>query len=167
MESLEYLIQQYPDKTGRELLEIQNQQKLDEENKIKERNKKKLEFAEDLNTNGGYFKGAFGYDQRYIYKVTNVEVDDDGYVSGDVEEIVFHFLHDHQGRNSTFNGKVEMSIKEKEQANLESYGILYEDDKMLMRCTEEEYNKLKSYIINVDAEFFHDFISDEVKVYNK
>lgn len=167
MRSLQLLIQEYPDKTGAEYLEIQAQEKAQEQAEIQTRNQKVLEFAEDLNTNGGYFKGAFGFDQRYMYKVTNVEVDEDGRVTGDVEKIVFHFQHDHKGGNATFNGKVEMSIRVDAYADLQTYGILYEDTKMLMRCTEEEYLKLKNYITNVDAEFFHDFIPDEIKVYTE
>ena len=73
MRSIEYLIQLFPDKTGKELLEIQAQDKKKDEEEYQNKNKENLAIIKDIKENGGFYKGAFGTEQYYMYHVVVME----------------------------------------------------------------------------------------------
>jgi hypothetical protein len=75
MRSLEYLMQLYPNKTAKQILAIQAQEKLADKKAEDKRNKKALAYIKDINTNGGYYKGKFGFDQYYYYRLFNLRLE--------------------------------------------------------------------------------------------
>lgn len=136
MRSLDYLVQLYPNKTGKELLEIQKQDKLEDEKETQEFLKEKLEFAKDINDNGGYFKGTFGLNQYYYYNVSGVNVEESGHVYATVEKIVMFDFDSGQHPRREFN--IEKRISEYE--DLSRYAL-----DSLQRVTKEDYEKVDKY----------------------
>lgn len=152
MRSLEYLIQLYPNATGAELLAIQNQDKEDERRIQMECDAKLLTVIEDINTNGGYYKGRFGNDQRYFYKITNaVFMHNDIFV--DVEKIVV-FLGD--GNSVVRKNEISIDLKQNEYVKLSIYDI---DN--CIRISKDEYDEAETYLRNV-AKFWNDIVVDDV-----
>lgn len=114
MRSLELLIQLFPDKTGSELLEIQKQDKLDDENNFKVRHQAKLDIIERINTKGGYFKGKFGENQYFYYSLSNLRLDpNNGEIYCSVKKIVCFFEP---------NGLMNMEFSVDTHENFEDYG---------------------------------------------
>lgn len=147
MRSIEYLVQLFPEKTGAEIMEIQKQDKLNDEKEFQEKNKEKLKFIEEININGGFYKGRFGVDQRYYYNVTNLELID-GQIYFDVEKVTV-FLGDGEKNDSLKRRSVE--YKKKEMQNYDQYMF----DSMCERTTKEEWDKLITYIDTI-SEFWDD-----------
>lgn len=133
MRALEYLVQLYPDKTGKELLEIQAQEKAEQEEQFKKANAKKLAIIEDINTNGGYYRGTFGLTQRFYCSFSNLRM-----VEGKIICDCIHltcFFENH----SIFN----CEIREETWKEFENYGTsIYE------RITKEDFNKAVGYFSN-------------------
>ena len=69
---------------------MQEQDKLADQKAQEKRDKKLIDFMNDINTNGGYFKGAFGTEQYYMYKIENVKLDN-GTLWGNVEKIIMFY----------------------------------------------------------------------------
>lgn len=141
MRSIEYLIQLFPEKTGKELLEIQAQDKADDEYNYQIANKATLEYIEDIKKNGGYFRGRFGIDQRFMYKITDIYMDNDK-VYVDVEKIVI-FLGNERG--VVKSGEFTFEKKSDTYVEADKYGFNCYD-----RVTEKEWNELIDYIHGVD-----------------
>lgn len=55
MTSIETLVRNYPEKTGKEILALQEQERLQDEAEYQERHAETLAYIEDINTNGGYY----------------------------------------------------------------------------------------------------------------
>lgn len=147
MRSIEYLIQLFPEKTGKELLEIQKQDKLEDEKEYQKENESKLKWIEDINNNGGFFRGRFGIDQRFFYKVTNCSLETNGKVICDVEEIVVFLGSD---RGVVKSGEINIEKKSSKYADADKYGFnIYE------RVTEKEWNEVNSYMMSI-SEFWKD-----------
>lgn len=79
MRSMDYLVSLYPDKTGSELLAIQEAEKVKAKMEFELRNKNKLELIKEINTNGGYYKGTFGLTQHFYYSFFNMQL-----IEGDI-----------------------------------------------------------------------------------
>jgi len=107
MRGIEYLVQSYPDKTGKEILAIQAQEKLDDLKEFEEINKKKLAFMKDINENGGYYRGRFGLDQHYFYHVFDMEMDNHGNITMKVEKIVLFYNNDGHKHTVTDAGSID------------------------------------------------------------
>jgi len=149
MRSLELLITEYPDKTGKEILQIQmNDVKKDQKEKNK-RNKKKLDFINDINSNGGFYKGAFGTDQYYLYNITHASLES-GRVMAKLDKIVLFYAKD---LKTSVLGKdtLRFEITTKEYENLENYGLDYEH---ISRITKEEYFKVYDALNSIVPTFF-------------
>jgi hypothetical protein len=146
MRSLEYLIQLYPNKTGKQLLAIQAKEKEAEEKEYQKRHKEVLEMIQDINTNGGFYKGRFGSDQRFYYNVTEARLEGDK-VYANVESIVV-FLGD--GRSVVKAGDVSIEKKTKEWADLSTYGL-----DMYQRTTKQDYDEVMTYLLNL-AKYWDD-----------
>ena len=140
MRSLEYLAQLYPNKKAKELLAIQAKEKEADEKEYQKRHKETLEAIEDINTNGGYYKGRFGSDQRFYYNVTNARLEGDK-VYATVESIVV-FLGD--GRSVVKAGDVSIRKETKEFADLGNYAL-----DMYQRTTKEDYNEVLAYLLGL------------------
>jgi len=145
MRDLAYLIQLFPEKTGTELLAIQEQDKIDVEKEYQEINKIKLAIIEDYNTNGAFFKGRFGTDQRYYYNVSNVRFEDKQLIC-DVEEIVV-FLGE-KGDVSEDSVTIERRIQEYQ--HFDTYSFEHKT-----RVTKKDFDKVNNYLMNI-AKFWDD-----------
>ena len=92
MRSIETLVRTYPNLTGSDIIKLQEQDKIADEKAYQKTNKRKLAYIEDINTNGGYYVGRFGVDQRYIYNVTKMWLEGD-VIYMDVEKIIVFTFH--------------------------------------------------------------------------
>jgi hypothetical protein len=144
MRVLEYLIQLYPEKTGKELLEIQEQEKLEEQKAFEKHNKTKLDFVNDINTNGGYYKGKFGLDQHYYYRIFDLVLEESGDVRMSVEKLVLFCNNDGHEHTVTKTGEINFERRTEDFANLDNYGLLHEE-----RVTIKEWNAVNDYIDNI------------------
>lgn len=145
MRSLEYLAQLYPNKKAKELLAIQAEEKAAEQERQDKAHAKQIEFAKDLNDNGGFFKGVFGLDQHYYYNITNVSVTDRGELIGDVEKIVIFLGAD---RSVVRKGEMSFEVKKKEYECLDNYGLY-----LTVRTDKKDYDECLVYLNGV-AKFF-------------
>lgn len=146
MRSIDYLVQLFPDKTGKELLEIQKQDKINDEKEFKRLNKKKLSIIKDITENGGYFKGSFGLEQYYMYKITKIELIKE-VIYCDCEKIV---IFDSQNIKNGLLGENKLSC----EIDIDNT-IKYENNFSICdRITETEYNNLKNYLFGTVPKFF-------------
>ena len=144
MKSIEYLLQLHPDKTGREILAIQAEEKLEDERKFEKANAKKLKFVIDHNTNGGYYCGRFGVDQRYFYRVFNMRMEgSDIYM--DVETIVV-FMNDADSESTRNKGEVNVERRIKEFQKEDKYCL---NSEMRNRVTKKEWDEVNDYVNNL------------------
>jgi len=142
MRTIETLARQYPDKTGKELLEIQQQDKIEDQKEFEELHQKKINFVNDIKKNGGYFKGTFGLDQRFMYHITDIRLDEKGKVYVDVENITI-FLGHNRGVVKENDFSFEKRTDRYKDASTYGFGH-YE------RIDEKEWNELIEYIRGVD-----------------
>ena len=119
---MQHLAQEFPHLTGAELISLQEEDKRKDEQEWNERHQETLKWAEDLNTNGGYFRGVFGEDQRFFYKVTDVFMEVDGSLRATVEKLV--------------SFSEETSLRKKDYQDLSKYGL-----DSYTRVTESEWNE--------------------------
>lgn len=148
MRSIECLVNQYPNKTGREILAIQAQDKIEDQKIYEEENKEKIAFVNDIDKNGGYFRGKFGIDQYYYYRVFDVIIDNNELI-GSVEKIVL-FHNDTNNNHSVIKPceiKLERRIKEYER--LDTYGLEYEE-----RITKEDWDAINNYLNKISKLFW-------------
>jgi len=140
MRALEYLVQLYPDKTGKEILEIQVQEKLDDQKEFEETNKKKLAFMKDINENGGYYRGRFGLDQHYYYRVFDMEMDNHGNITMKVDSLVL-FYNEKTKNQVTKEGEIRIERRLKEYQHYDNYG-LHDCE----RVTVKEWDAVNKYL---------------------
>ena len=146
MKSIEYLVQLYPEKTGKEIVEIQKEEKRLDELKIQEENKEKILIEEDIKKNGGYYKAAFGTEQYYMYKINSIQLENN-HINCTYDSIVlFDSQNIDRGVLSTNNINFE--------TRSENYGTFEDIILMATRIKEEEYNELKNYLFGVVPKFF-------------
>lgn len=137
--TIEHLVNLYPNKTGAEILEIHKNELLEDKQREEKEKAHLQKIVDDINENGAYFKGAFGADQYYFFKVDKAEIDEDK-VMCDFEKII---LFNNLGLNS-FNYEID---------NREY--VSYDDiPHKSTRITETEYNELKNYLFGVVLKFF-------------
>ena len=132
MRTIECLAHEYPDKTARELFEIQEQDKIKDQEEYERLHQKQINFVNDVKENGGYYRGTFGLDQRFMYKITDIHIDDNGAVYVDVESIVI-FLDNDKDNNFRF----EKNSEHYKDADTYAFNI-YD------RVTEKEWNELNT-----------------------
>jgi hypothetical protein len=146
MRALEYLMQLYPDKTAKEILAIQEQDKLDDQKAFEKHNKKLLAFMNDINKNGGYYRGRFGYDQHYFYHVYDVQMDSNGSLWANVDSVVL-FMNNEDVKNIvTRPGEIHLERKTKEFVDLDNYGLQHEQ-----RVNKVEWDGVNAYINNMNS----------------
>jgi len=150
MRGIEYLLETYPDKTGEEILAIQAQDKLDDQKKFEKINKKKLAFMKDINENGGYYRGRFGLDQHYYYRVFDMEMDDQGNITMKVEKIVLFCNNDKHKHTVTDIDSIRLERELKEYQHYDQYGL--EDRE---RVTIKEWDAINKYL-DVMSKLFWD-----------
>jgi len=144
--TVECIVRNHPELTGKEVLALHEQDKREHEEYLIKRNQEKHDYAKDLNENGGYFRGKFGNSQHYYYRVFNVQILNDGQVMMDVEKIViFDRAKDPQQSDNT-EFSLERQTKFYERAD--TYGLSFEE-----RIDKEAWDKVNAYI-NAMTELF-------------
>lgn len=149
MRALEYLMQLYPDKTATEILAIQAQDKLDDEKEFEKRNAKTLAFMADLNKNGGYYRGRFGFDQHYFYRVYDLEMEPDGHVIMKVECLVLFYNSENEPHTTTKPGTISFERRTKDYERLDQYGLQARE-----RVTVKEWDEVNAYVDAMSAMFW-------------
>ena len=138
MRSIETLVRNYPDKTGKELLEMQEQDKIEDQKEFELLHAVKLGLIKDINENGGYYKGRFGTSQLHFWRFFNMNMEEQsGKVYCDVECIYIHFDH---LRHKEDNG----IIITREIKQLQEFDRFVPQPEE--RTTKEEWDKVNEYI---------------------
>lgn len=140
MRDLGYLVRLFPDKTGKELMAIQEQDKLEDELEYQKLHEADLKFIADINTNGGFYCGRFGLDQRNFYRIFNLRMEDER-VMMDVEKLYVYLR---------LNGEVNIERRIQEYQKLDSYGLSNRD-----RVTKKEWDEVNEHINSVGKFWDH------------
>lgn len=128
MRSIELLAREYPNKTGAELFEIQEQDKIADEKKFRKIHAKQLKLIDDINTNGGFYKGTFGLNQYFYYSFSNLRLES-GKIYCDVQHLVAFDTE-----------RMSVELKNDIWKEFENYGAsAYE------KITKEEFDKAVDY----------------------
>ena len=144
--SLEVIIRENPDMTGREILAEEKYDDACFALYNDRMNKTKLDLIKDINTNGGYYKGRFGEDQRFYYNVTNARLECNTVIA-DVEHITV-FLGD--GRSVVKPGDIRIEKK------IETFKDLYKYDlESYYRTTKKDYDEVSDYLLRL-AKYWED-----------
>jgi hypothetical protein len=149
MRSLEYLIRLYSDKTAKEILAIQEQDKLADQIEFDLRNEKKLAFIKDINTNGGYYRGKFGLDQHYFYHIYNMKMDEKGNIQMNVDKLVLFCNNDNHKHIVTKAGEIHFERRTKEYEDFDQYDL---DDRE--RVTVKEWEAVNKYVDDMSKLFW-------------
>ena len=151
MRAIEYLVQLYPNKTGKEILAIQEQDKLKDQKDFEKRNKKKLAFIKDINENGGYYRGRFGIDQHYFYRVFDMQMESKGEIIMKVESVVMFYNEEGKPNQVTRPNEIRIERRLKEYERLDTYGLQDEE-----RVTIKEWDAVNDYLNAMSKLFWGD-----------
>jgi hypothetical protein len=151
MRAIEYLMELYPEKTGAEILAIQEQDKLDDQKAYEKRNAKKLTFIEDINTNGGYYRGRFGLDQHYFYRVFDLKMEATGEIVMQVESLVLFCNDTNETNHVTRPNEVNLERRLRTYERLDQFGL--EDEK---RVTKADWDAVNDYVNQMSKLFWGD-----------
>ena len=144
------MCQYYPDATGKEILELVEHDKKCHELYVQRGQEEVRAFAKRINDAGAiYYKGRFGLDQRFFYKVSDAKVYDDGTLVGSVDSLVC-FL----GETGVCEGRINIELKTDKFGKLENYGF-----EVYTETTEEEYNEALGYLRGV-SKFWEKYDED-------
>lgn len=146
MRTLETLARAYPDKTGMQLLSIQEEEKrFDESEKAKrfEKTKAFINYYNLARGKGAYWRVNFNHKQIYYIEIVKAEM----YENGDV---FIEFNNVYMNVTDEFNCKIE--IRDDFYSGDFYSSILYDADQI----TEDEYTKAYDYVMN-----FKKFFKDE------
>ena len=145
MRSIETIVRECPNLTGKEILEVQEQEKLEDQKAYEKHNEKKLAFIKDINENGGYYRGRFGLDQHWFYRVFNMEMNNDGNITMDVEKIVLFFNDTDNKHQVTKPNEIKLERRIDPYCNLDQYGL---DDRE--RVTVKEWDEVNDYLNKIN-----------------
>lgn len=132
MQSIDIIVRDNPTKTGAEILAIQQRQIEADDKAYQKANEKTLKFIEDINKNGGYYRGTFGESQYYYYSFTDLIFDKRVY--GKCEKIVCF-------KRGNISDGVSIEKRVENFHDIDTYGLLSEE-----RITKDEYDKISKYI---------------------
>jgi hypothetical protein len=138
MRDLGYLVQLFPEKTGKELMEIQRKDKEADEFEYQQAHKAELELINDINTNGGYYRGRFGIDQHYYYYFSNLRMDGKK-IYCDVESLVL-FTGEKGG---VIPDEFSVRIEKRTYKEFDKFGI--DIPEYIERVTKKEWDEVVNY----------------------
>jgi hypothetical protein len=141
MRSLELLMREYPNKTAKQILAIQKQDELADQIAYDLRNEKKLAYIKDINTNGGFYRGRFGLDQHYYYRIFDLKMDTSGEVVMQVESIVLFINNTDDTRQVTRPNEMHLERRLRTYERLDQFGL--EQEK---RVTAHDWDAVVNYI---------------------
>jgi hypothetical protein len=134
MRSIEYLLQLYPEKTGKEILQIQQQDKLEDEKEYERYNASKIALVKELTANGAYYRGRFGQDQYFYYRFFNLVMDGDTIMCS-VEQVTCFF--NQRLKHKTIN--IDRAVSDYKK--FENFGI-----EICERITKEEWDAVNNHL---------------------
>ena len=138
MRSIETLVRNYPDKTAKEILAMQEQDKIEDQKEFEKIHAIKLDLIKNINEKGGYYKGRFTYSQVHCYRFFNMMMEKEtGKIWCDVEQIFIHY--DNQKKPND-NGII-ITRETKTYQEFDRYCPQPEE-----RITKEEWDKINDYI---------------------
>lgn len=141
MRSIEVLVRQYPNKCGSEILEIYAADIAADKRSYEKQNKKTIKFIEDINTNGGYYRGTFGESQYYYYNFTNLILENNQ-VRGDCEKIVCF-------KKGNISDGISIEKRTKSFPDISTYSLSCEE-----RITKKEFDEISKYIDEMFEKFW-------------
>lgn len=146
---MDTLCRQFPEKTGKEIMELYEHDLKCHRLWIERGQEKIRAFAKRVNDAGAiYYRGRFGLDQRYFYKVSNVEVSDRGDLYADVEKIVT-FMGD-QGSGKAFEGRIHIEYENEGHTSISNYSLENEKE-----VPKEQWDAIYEYL-NATKKFWED-----------
>ena len=151
MRSIEYLMQCYPNKTGKQILAIQEKEKQADQKAYEKRHAKKLAYIKDINTNGGFYRGRFGLDQHYFYRIFDLKMETNGEVYMQVESIVLFFNDTTDTRQVTKPNEVHLERRLRTYKRLDQFDLEHEQ-----RVTAHEWDAVVNYINAMSQLFWGD-----------
>lgn len=128
--TIEYLAQLYPEKTGKELFEIQAKDKDKDQKEFETRNKKKLAIIKDFEENGAYYRGSSGLNQYYYIEMTKIQLENNVLYCNYNNIVVF----------DNFTKPFSCEINEERFVEYGNLGL-----SMCERVTKEDYEKVRQY----------------------
>lgn len=152
MRSLETLLREFPNKTGTQILDIQEADKLKDSDSYRKENKRKLEIIEDYNKNGAYFKSTFGTNQYRFEKFSHLTLQEDSQIYCKVETIVGFYVPDNYDHGITIERRIN------ENQNLEMYMPQEKN-----RIQKEEFDKLSTTLNNIFKDFWGAIDQDQFR----
>lgn len=132
MRSIETLVRQYPDKTGKEILKIQIQDQEEDQKEFEELHFEKLKIIAKINDGDVSYRGSFGLNQYFYYSFSNAELIYDEIIV-DVETILYR--DDDLGKEIKFQKKFDTYQK--------LYRYRFES---LEEVPREKYERLLDYL---------------------
>lgn len=144
MRTIETIVRQFPHLTGTEVLAIQAEDKLQDEADFKNENQEKIDFIEDINTNGGYYRGRFGIDQHSFYRVFNMILDN-GKIYMDIEKIILFYNDSDDTHQVTRPNEIDLKRRIDSYVACDSYGLNNRD-----RVTVKEWDEVNDYLNNIN-----------------
>lgn len=142
MTSIETLARNNPELTGRELFELQEQEKIEEKKAFEEENKEKLDLIKEINLDrdGGFYKGKFG-DLYFLYHFMAVRLSPNGeLIAGTIEKINIF-------KRSTSDFRVNIELDSHftiDLDNLETYE----------KISRDEFFEVRDYFTNSVKKFW-------------
>jgi hypothetical protein len=149
--SIEYLVSLFPEKTGKEIIELHNLDKLNDKKEREESLKDLFDLIKHINSNG-YYKGSFSTSQYYMYYFNNLRYKNN-FVIGDVETIVCFYDIGLKDNNKLGRDLVNIKI---EVAN-DKYDIISEyglGTDLVTEISKEEYESFKKSVTSIVPKYF-------------
>lgn len=144
MRSIETLVREFPNLTGHKILEIQKQDKLEDEKEFQKEHQKDLDIIKDINENGGYYRGRFGVDQYFYYNFFNVILENN-VIYCDCEHLTLFSGEGKQAVTDNFT----LEIRTEQYKTLENYGINFYE-----RVTKKEWDEIVNYFKKTPTKFW-------------
>lgn len=139
MRTLEQLIELFPTKSGTELLQLQEMDRLADKHIFQMENKANLDIVNNINTNGAFYRGNSGDSQYFYYRVFKADFDSKKQIININYDILLLFT-DCKGFNFSFE------IKRNEYAKYDNLGLsLYE------KVTKEDWDKAIAFTESIPS----------------
>ena len=106
-----------------------------------------MAYIKDINTNGGYYRGKFGFDQYYYYRIFNLYLECETIMMS--VETVRLFTNTTDFKNLVTK-QGEMSLERKTEQYKELDNFINDEE----RVTVKEWNELNHYINAMEKMFW-------------
>ena len=148
--SIEVIMRDNPNMIAKDILAEQKYDEACFDLCQKNLHKSKIKLINDININGGYYKGRFGLDQLFYYNITNASLQSylQHYIIVAKVEKIYVFLGGENGVVKLGDVKIEKSTDP--CANLSKYGL-----EIYTRTTKEDFEQVVNYLNDIEK-FWND-----------